>query len=76
MFVFSAAPQVPADNNGAERSLPDLVVSRKISGGTRSAEGTAPKRAFALVKLHDVDLEVLAEEVLQVELGAGGSKYA
>ncbi len=33
LFVFVAEPQVPPDNNAAERSLRHLVVSRKISGG-------------------------------------------
>ncbi len=32
-------PRVSADNNAAERSLRPTVVSRKISGGTRSPEG-------------------------------------
>ena len=36
LFVFVAHPEVPPDNNAAERSLRHLVVSRKISGGTRS----------------------------------------
>lgn len=36
LFVFVRQPGVPADNNLAERSLRPLVVSRKISGGTRS----------------------------------------
>ena len=36
MFVFVADPRVPSDNNAAERSVRHLVVSRKISGGTRS----------------------------------------
>jgi hypothetical protein len=47
LFVFVAEPAVPADNNGAERSLRHLVVSRKISGGTRSAEGTDTKMTLA-----------------------------
>ena len=36
LFVFMAEPEVPPDNNAAERSLRPLVISRKISGGTRS----------------------------------------
>lgn len=40
LFVFVRQPGVPADNNLAERSLRPLVVSRKISGGTRSPEGS------------------------------------
>jgi transposase len=46
LFVFLREPAVPADNNAAERSLRHLVVSRKISGGTRSADGTATKMAL------------------------------
>ena len=41
LFVFVAEPEVPPDNNAAERSLRHLVVSRKVSGGTRSDRGTA-----------------------------------
>src|SRR5581483_5918395 len=47
LFVFVSEPEVPATNNAAERSLRHLVVSRKISGGTRSAVGTATKMALS-----------------------------
>jgi len=47
LFVFVAHPEVPADNNSAERSLRHLVTSRKISGGTRSAQGTNSKMILA-----------------------------
>jgi len=47
LFVFVADPAVPADNNAAERSLRHLVTSRKISGGTRSAQGTDSKMTLA-----------------------------
>jgi transposase len=47
LFVFVVDPAVPATNNAAERSLRPLVVSRKISGGTRSATGSATKMALA-----------------------------
>lgn len=40
LFVFVREPGVSADNNLAERSLRPLVVSRKISGGTRSPVGS------------------------------------
>lgn len=46
-FVFVAQPEVPADNNLAERSLRPLVTTRTISGGTRSDAGTATKLATA-----------------------------
>ncbi len=47
LFVFVADPRVPADNNAAERSLRAQVVSRKISGGTRSEQGSETKSILA-----------------------------
>jgi hypothetical protein len=47
LFVFVAEPGVPPDNNAAERSLRHLVTCRKISGGTRSDQGTATKMALS-----------------------------
>ena len=49
LFVFVAEPDVPADNNPAERSLRHVVISRKISGGTRSERGTESKMTLASV---------------------------
>ena len=42
LFVFVAEPDVPSENNAAERSLRHLVTSRKISGGTRSDQSLPP----------------------------------
>jgi len=47
LFVFVTEPDVPTTNNAAERSLRPLVVSRKISGGTRSARGTTTTMVLA-----------------------------
>ena len=47
LFVFVSHPGVPSENNAAERSLRHLVVSRKISGGTRSERGTNTKMVLA-----------------------------
>jgi hypothetical protein len=47
LFVFVADPAVPSENNAAERSLRHLVTSRKISGGTRSAQGTNSKMTLS-----------------------------
>jgi transposase len=44
-FVLIAG--LRADNNLAERSIRPLVVIRKISGGSRSAEGTKTRMALA-----------------------------
>ena len=49
LFVFVAEPEVPADNNPAERSLRHLVISRKVSGGTRSEQGTESKMTLASI---------------------------
>ena len=49
LFVFVAQPEVPSDNNAAERSLRHLVVSRKVSGGTRSNSGTDTKMTLASI---------------------------
>ena len=47
LFVFVAEPEAPPDNNAAERSLRHLVVSRKVSGGTRSEPGSNSKMTLA-----------------------------
>ena len=49
LLVFVAEPDVPADNNAAERSLRHLVISRKVSGGTRSEQGTESKMTLASI---------------------------
>jgi len=43
LFVFVELPGVPSENNAAERSLRPSVISRKISGGTRSAAGSSTR---------------------------------
>ena len=40
-------PEAPSDNNAAERSLRHLVISRKISGGTRSEQGSDSKMTLS-----------------------------
>ncbi len=47
LFQFVLQPGVPADNNLAERSLRPVVIMRKISGGTRSPEGTQTRLTLA-----------------------------
>jgi transposase len=46
LFVFVARPEVPADNNLAERSVRPLVIARKISGGSRSPTGSQTRMAL------------------------------
>lgn len=47
LFTFVRFPNILSDNNLAERSLRHLVVSRKISGGTRSKRGSETKSILA-----------------------------
>ena len=46
-FEFVRVPEVDATNNEAERRLRPLVIARKISGGTRSAQGTTTRLDLA-----------------------------
>ena len=47
LLMFVADPAVPADNNLAERSLRPLVIARKVSGGSRSPDGSRVTMALA-----------------------------
>jgi transposase len=47
LFEFVGDPAIPPDNNLAERSLRPLVTARKISGGSRSGEGSRTRMALA-----------------------------
>lgn len=47
LFQFVLVPGLSADNNLAERSIRPLVIIRKISGGTRSDEGTKTRLTLA-----------------------------
>jgi transposase len=40
MFTFVEHPDVPADNNPAERAIRPAVTNRKVTGGTRSPQGS------------------------------------
>jgi len=40
LFTFVADPDVPSENNAAERAVRPAVVARKISGGSRSPRGS------------------------------------
>jgi transposase len=47
LFQFVLIEGLSADNNLAERSIRPLVVIRKISGGSRSTEGTKTRMGLA-----------------------------
>lgn len=43
LFTFVEFPEVPDDNNAAERAIRPAVIIRKVCGGTRSDKGTKTK---------------------------------
>ena len=43
LFTFVEHPQVPSENNAAERAIRPGVIDRKVTGGTRSAKGSLTK---------------------------------
>ncbi len=47
LFILVAEPDVPPDNNAAERSLRHLVINHKVSGRTRSQRGSNSKITLA-----------------------------
>ena len=49
LFQFMLVAGLAADNNLAERSLRPLVVVRKISGGTRSPQGSQTRMTLASI---------------------------
>jgi transposase len=51
LFHWSKSPQIPADNNRAERELRPLVIARKISFGSQSEAG-AHTRETLMTVLH------------------------
>jgi transposase len=40
LFSFVQYPDIPSENNAAERAVRPAVIARKVSGGTRSAKGS------------------------------------
>ena len=43
LFTFVEHPDVPSDNNAAERAIRPSVIARKVSGGTRSGTGSTTR---------------------------------
>lgn len=49
LLAFLDYPDLPADNNHAEREIRSLVLTRKISGGTRSPRGSDTVSTWASI---------------------------
>jgi len=46
LFTFVEFPEVPDNNNAAERAIRPAVIARKVCGGTRSRKGSETKTAL------------------------------
>jgi transposase len=59
LFTFVEHPDVPSDNNPAERAIRPAVIARKVRGGTRSPKGSANwdtlMTLFAAWRLRNLD---------------------
>ena len=51
-------PETPLHNNGTETDAREMVVKRKVSGGTRSEEGQKCRDTFVSIKKTCVKLEI------------------
>ena len=46
LYQWTAAPQIPAENNYAEREIRKVVIARKMSYGSQSAEGAKTRETW------------------------------
>jgi DNA-directed RNA polymerase subunit RPC12/RpoP len=74
LFTFVRDPLVPPTNNAAERSLRPLVIARKVSGGTRSAQGSTTRMTLyslaATARLQGKDPTAVYQHLLLAPPGA------
>jgi len=69
LYTFVEYPDVPSENNAAERVIRSRVIARKISGGTRSPVGsqtmTVLSSLFATWQLRGEESLSACQEMLQ-----------
>lgn len=58
-------PQTPLHNNGTETDAREMVIKRKVSGGTRSEEGRKCRDTFVSLKKTCIKLEITFLSYLQ-----------
>jgi hypothetical protein len=77
LFTFVEYPYVPSENNEAERAVRPSVIARKISGGTRSKEGSDTKAIlqslFGTWHIRGQDPLLSCRQMLTGQLLADGS---
>lgn len=62
-------PETPLHNNGTETDAREMVVKRKISGGTRSEEGQKCRDTFVSIKKTCIKLEICFLRFLEDRIG-------
>lgn len=62
-------PETPLHNNGTETDAREMVVKRKISGGTRSEEGQKCRDTFISIKKTCVKLDICFLKFLEDRIG-------
>lgn len=62
-------PETPLHNNGTETDAREMVVKRKISGGTRSEEGQKCRDTFISIKKTCIKLEICFLRFLEDRIG-------
>lgn len=58
LLMVLKRPETPLHNNGTETDAREMVVKRKVSGGTRSEEGQKCRDTFVSIKKTCVKLEI------------------
>lgn len=68
LFIFVQYPGCPSENNAAERAIRPAVIARKVSGGTRSANGSRTRTTlmslFGTWTLQEKDLLKACTEMI------------
>lgn len=70
LFHWVLSPEIPAENNFAERGLRPLVIARKISFGSQSEQGLETREILMSIlntaKCRDIDPASFLEQILDI----------
>ena len=70
LFHWVLSPEIPAENNFAERGLRPLVIARKISFGSQSEQGLETREILMSIlntaKCRDIDPALFLEQILDI----------
>jgi hypothetical protein len=69
LLMVLERPETPIHNNGTETDAREMVVKRKVSGGTRSEEGQKCRDTFVSIKKTCIKLDICFLEFLKDRIG-------